>query len=71
LKILPRAEWAATQIAVGDRYEIVQLSGADEFLFVAFVGAPFFGGNLPRFRRQSSTYIVALVSCDDAHPLFD
>ncbi len=27
LKILPRAEWAATQIAVGDRYEIVQFVG--------------------------------------------
>jgi len=27
LKILPRAEWAATKIAAGDRYEIVQFVG--------------------------------------------
>jgi thiamine biosynthesis protein ThiS len=27
LKILPRAEWTATQIAAGDRYEIVQFVG--------------------------------------------
>ena len=27
LKILPRAEWATTQIAAGDRYEIVQFVG--------------------------------------------
>lgn len=27
LKILPRAEWAATQVAAGDRYEIVQFVG--------------------------------------------
>jgi thiamine biosynthesis protein ThiS len=27
LKILPRAEWAATAIAAGDRYEIVQFVG--------------------------------------------
>lgn len=27
LKILPRMEWAATQIAAGDRYEIVQFVG--------------------------------------------
>jgi thiamine biosynthesis protein ThiS len=27
LKILPRAEWAITQIATGDRYEIVQFVG--------------------------------------------
>ena len=27
LKILPRAEWAATQVVAGDRYEIVQFVG--------------------------------------------
>jgi len=27
LKILPRAEWAETKIAAGDRYEIVQFVG--------------------------------------------
>jgi len=27
LKVLPRAEWATTQIAAGDRYEIVQFVG--------------------------------------------
>lgn len=27
LKILPRAEWEATKIAAGDRYEIVQFVG--------------------------------------------
>jgi thiamine biosynthesis protein ThiS len=27
LKILPRAEWATTEIAAGDRYEIVQFVG--------------------------------------------
>jgi len=27
LKILPRPEWAATKIAAGDRYEIVQFVG--------------------------------------------
>ena len=27
LKILPRTEWAATKIAAGDRYEIVQFVG--------------------------------------------
>ena len=27
LKILPRAEWATTQIAADDRYEIVQFVG--------------------------------------------
>jgi len=27
LKILPRAEWDTTQIAAGDRYEIVQFVG--------------------------------------------
>lgn len=27
LKILPRADWAATEIAAGDRYEIVQFVG--------------------------------------------
>jgi thiamine biosynthesis protein ThiS len=27
LKILPRAEWATTQVAAGDRYEIVQFVG--------------------------------------------
>jgi len=27
LKILPRAEWAATRIVAGDRYEIVQFVG--------------------------------------------
>jgi len=27
LQILPRGEWAATQIAAGDRYEIVQFVG--------------------------------------------
>ena len=27
LKILPRAEWTTTQIATGDRYEIVQFVG--------------------------------------------
>jgi sulfur carrier protein len=27
LKILPRAEWATTRIAAGDRYEIVQFVG--------------------------------------------
>ena len=27
LKILPRAEWVTTQIAAGDRYEIVQFVG--------------------------------------------
>lgn len=26
-KILPRAEWAATPVATGDRYEIVQFVG--------------------------------------------
>ena len=27
LQILPRAEWATTQVAAGDRYEIVQFVG--------------------------------------------
>ncbi|HLZ11613.1 MAG TPA: sulfur carrier protein ThiS [Candidatus Acidoferrum sp.] len=27
LRILPRAEWATTRIAAGDRYEIVQFVG--------------------------------------------
>ena len=27
LKILPRAEWATTNIAAGDRYEVVQFVG--------------------------------------------
>jgi sulfur carrier protein len=27
LQILPRSEWAATQVAAGDRYEIVQFVG--------------------------------------------
>jgi thiamine biosynthesis protein ThiS len=27
LKILPRAEWAATKVVAGDRYEIVQFVG--------------------------------------------
>jgi thiamine biosynthesis protein ThiS len=27
LQILPRAEWAATKVAAGDRYEIVQFVG--------------------------------------------
>lgn len=27
LQILPRSEWGATQVAAGDRYEIVQFVG--------------------------------------------
>ena len=27
LQILPRSEWASTQVAAGDRYEIVQFVG--------------------------------------------
>jgi sulfur carrier protein len=27
LKVLPRGEWATTQVAAGDRYEIVQFVG--------------------------------------------
>jgi thiamine biosynthesis protein ThiS len=27
LQILPRSEWATTQVAAGDRYEIVQFVG--------------------------------------------
>jgi sulfur carrier protein len=27
LKVLPRVEWATTQVAAGDRYEIVQFVG--------------------------------------------
>jgi thiamine biosynthesis protein ThiS len=30
LQILPRANWAATQVASGDRYEIVHLVGGGD-----------------------------------------
>jgi sulfur carrier protein len=30
LQILPRANWAATQVAPGDRYEIVHLVGGGD-----------------------------------------
>ena len=30
LEILPRANWAATQVAAGDRYEIVHLVGGGD-----------------------------------------
>jgi len=30
LEILPRANWAATQVASGDRYEIVHLVGGGD-----------------------------------------
>jgi len=30
LEILPRASWAATQVASGDRYEIVHLVGGGD-----------------------------------------
>lgn len=30
LEILPRANWAATQVAPGDRYEIVHLVGGGD-----------------------------------------
>ena len=30
LEILPRASWAATQVACGDRYEIVHLVGGGD-----------------------------------------